>query len=260
MANFAILGGGRLARHFSEYFRLLGIPSSCWARDPASALNTHDIADTQARLKATVEPADRVLLLVADSAIATVLKQYPFLHEKQLVHCSGALSFPGVAGAHPLMTFADDLYPLERYTSVPFMVESGHDFNTLLPGLPNPHFPIGLADKARYHAMCVMAGNFVQILWQGVADRFAGQLQLPAESLYPYLRQVTENYVKHAESALTGPLARGDGQTIARNLQALEGDPLQQLYRDFVAYYEAAGSEQAEQSLTGAGGRLESAR
>lgn len=257
--NYAILGGGRLARHFSEYFRLLGIPFNGWARDRASALNTCDIADAHARLKATVETADRVLLLVADGAIGALLKQYPFLHDKRLVHCSGALSFPGVAGAHPLMTFAEELYPLERYRSVPFMVEAGHDFSTLLPGLPNPHFPIGLEDKARYHAFCVMAGNFVQILWQGVAERFSDELQLPAESLNAYLRQVTENYVRHPGSALTGPLVRGDEQTIARNLQALEGDPLQGLYRDFVAYYEAA-AEKAEQPLSGAAGRLESVR
>jgi predicted short-subunit dehydrogenase-like oxidoreductase (DUF2520 family) len=92
-----------------------------------------------------------------------------------------------------------------------------------------------------------------------VAERFSGELQLPAESLDAYLRQVTENYVRHPESALTGPLVRGDEQTIARNLRALEGDPLQGLYRDFVAYYEAA-AEKTEQPLSGAAGRLESVR
>jgi len=241
MVNYAIVGGGRLARHFSQYFRLLEIPHTVWARDRRSPLNTFTSADAEHRLRETVVDADRVLLLVSDKAITVVLKQYPFLYEKQLIHCSGALSFPGIAGAHPLMTFAHDLYAPDVYPSVPFMVEAGHDFKSLFPGLTNPHFSIGVEDKARYHAMCVMAGNFVQVLWKGVSDRFGQQLGLPAETLHPYLKQIAENFIQAPETALTGPLTRNDGQTMKRNLQAFENDPLQDLYRAFVGYYQADG-------------------
>jgi len=242
MVNYALLGGGRLARHFSEYFRLLGIPHSRWARDRHSPCNSYALPDAQQRLRVTLAQADRVLLLVADHAIAALLKQYPFLHEKQLIHCSGALSFPGVAGAHPLMTFAADLYTLERYQAVPFMLEAGYDFSALFPGLPNPHFAIEVEDKARYHALCVLAGNFAQLLWQGVSEHFEQQLQLPATTLHAYLRQVTDNFIQSPTSALTGPLVRGDQQTIERNLQSLEGDPLQALYQAFVAFYGRANA------------------
>ena len=100
MVSYAIVGGGRLARHFSEYFQLLEIPHTCWARDCRSPFNTFTAPDAEQRLRETIGETGRVLLLVSDNAIATLLKQYPFLHEKQLIHCSGALSFPGVAGAH----------------------------------------------------------------------------------------------------------------------------------------------------------------
>ncbi len=244
MVNYAIVGGGRLARHFSHYFHLLGIRHSCWTRDRNSQLNTSALQNAGKRLKATIADADRVLLLVSDNAIASVLKQYPFLHEKTLIHCSGALSFPGIAGAHPLMTFADDLYALETYQSVPFMLESGHDFDTLLPGLQNPHFPIEVEDKARYHALCVMTGNFAQMLWKGVSGRFEAKLGLPGTSLQPYLKQVLENFVQAPASALTGPHSRNDTQTIERNMRSLDGDPLQDLYAAFTEFYktEAARS------------------
>ncbi|NOR20804.1 MAG: DUF2520 domain-containing protein [Xanthomonadales bacterium] len=238
MINYAIVGGGRLARHFSQYFHLLEISHSRWTRDRGSSFNTSDIADAELRLRETIGRADRVLLLVSDNAIGALLKQYPFLHEKQLIHCSGALSFPGVAGAHPLMTFASDLYELETYQSVPFMLEAGYSFTGLFPGLSNPNFVINVEDKARYHAMCVMAGNFSQILWKGVSDRFEQQFDLPAETLHPYLQQLATNFVQNPGSALTGPLVRGDVQTIERNLNALSGDPLQDLYRAFVSYYQ----------------------
>ena len=248
MVNYAIVGGGRLARHFSEYFRLLGIPHSCWTRDRWSSFNTLDIADAELRLRKTIGNADRVLLLVSDNAIANLLKQYPFLHEKQLIHCSGALSFPGVTGVHPLMTFASELYELDTYRSVPFMCEAGHSFNDTFPGLPNPHFAISIEDKARYHALCVMAGNFSQLLWKSVSDQFEQKLGMSASTLHPYLKQVTENFVQAPETALTGPLIRNDQQTIERNIESLGSDPLQDLYRAFVRFYQSNEGQTLQQA------------
>jgi predicted short-subunit dehydrogenase-like oxidoreductase (DUF2520 family) len=244
MTHYAIVGGGRLARHFSEYFRLLGIPHSRWTRDRRSPFNTSQLPDPGQRLQEVVGKTDRVLLLVADNSITAVLKQYPFLHEKQLVHCSGSLSLPGVAGAHPLMTFADHLYPLDTYRRIPFVLETGTSFAQLLPGLPNPHFMIDVEDKSRYHAMCVMAGNFSQLMWKAVSDRFERQLGMPAAILHPYLEQLVENFMQAPDSALTGPLTRDDRQTIERNLNSLAGDPLQGLYAAFIQFHQQ-GNEQA---------------
>ena len=238
MINYAIVGGGRLARHFSEYFRLLEIPHNCWTRDHRSRFNTFELPGAEQRLKEAVGNADRVLLLVADNAITSLLKQYPFLCEKSLVHCSGSLSIPGVAGAHPLMTFSDHMYGLDTYQGIPFILEPGPDFTRLFPGLPNPHFVINIEDRARYHAMCVMAGNFAQLMWKGIADRFEQRFDLPATTMWPYLQQVTENFIQSPESALTGPLTRNDSQTIDRNLNSLNGDPLQDLYAAFVNFYQ----------------------
>ena len=239
MLNYAIVGGGRLARHFSEYFRLLEIPHSRWTRDRRSPFNTSELPDADLRLRETVANADRVLLLVSDNAIAALLKQYPFLHEKQLIHCSGALSFPGIAGAHPLMTFADSLYGLDTYQSVPFVLETGSGFSELFPALPNPHFSINPEDKARYHALCVMAGNFTQVLWKAVSDRFEQQFDWPTGILHSYLNQVTGNFIQAPESALTGPLVRNDQQTIESNIDSLSGDLLQDLYHAFHRFYQS---------------------
>jgi hypothetical protein len=238
MTNFAIVGGGRLARHFSEYFRLLEIPHTRWTRDRRSPFNTSTVPDPEQGLRKTVGDADRVLLLIPDKNITALLKQYPFLHEKKLTHCSGSMSIPGVAGAHPLMTFTDQLYPLDTYRRVPFVTEKGSSFTQLFPGLPNPHFMIDVEDKSRYHAMCVMAGNFSQLMWKAISDRFERQFGLPAAILHPYLEQVAENFMQAPQSALTGPLTRNDRQTIERNFESLSGDSLQDLYAAFIQFYQ----------------------
>ncbi|MDH4018909.1 MAG: DUF2520 domain-containing protein [Xanthomonadales bacterium] len=245
MINYAIVGGGRLARHFSKYFRLLEISHNCWTRDRWSQFNTFDLPGAEQRLKETVSDTDCVLLLVSDNAITTVLKQYPFLREKNLVHCSGSLVVPGVAGVHPLMTFTDRIYDLDTYKKIPFILEPGSEFARLFPGLPNPSFVINVEDRARYHAMCVMAGNFSQLLWKGVSDRFEQQFDLPAAAMWPYLNQVTENFIRSPGSALTGPLTRNDRQTIDLNLNSLNGDPLQDLYTAFVDFHQHESKQNA---------------
>lgn len=253
MLNYAILGGGRLARHFSRYFELLDVPHQCWARDLRSPFNTFKSADTEYRLRQTLDGADRVLLLVSDHAIADLLAKFPCLGEKQLIHCSGALSIPGVAGAHPLMTFSESLYDLDLYRSIPFVLETGHKFSELFPSLSNPNFTTDAEDKARYHALCVIAGNFSQLMWKGVLDRFEQQFEWPAGILEPYLKQVTANFIEDPESALTGPLVRNDDKTIERNIDALEGDPLQHIYRAFVKLHRASINENRTAGLDNTG-------
>ncbi|HKX54751.1 MAG TPA: DUF2520 domain-containing protein [Xanthomonadales bacterium] len=243
--HYAILGGGRLARHMRHYFQQLGLPCSYWARKTDFELNSHNIVDTTGRLHATVQPASHVLLLVSDDAIASLPKRYPVLRGKTLVHFSGALGIPGIAGAHPLMTFGYDLYSPQAYQSIPFMLDQGLNMSEVLPGLPNPHSHIAVEHKAQYHALCVMAGNFPQILWQAVSQRFTG-MGLGEGMLEPYLRQVLDNFLANPATALTGPLARGDQGTVARNLQSLQGDALQPLYQSFVKFH---STEQAQSDL-----------
>lgn len=251
MLNYAIVGGGRLARHFSYYFQLLDIPHKCWARDPDSSFNTFRTAGAETRLRQVMEDADRVLLLVSDHAITALLKQYPFLHEKPLIHCSGSLSIPGVAGVHPLMTFADSMYEPDVYRSIPFVHETGYEFDELFPALPNPHFPINVEEKARYHAMCVMAGNFAQLMWKGISESFENRFEWPADILKPYLRQVAENFVQDPKSSLTGPLVRNDHLTIERNINALEGDPLREIYTAFLRFHQGTANRDPD-----SGGRM----
>ena len=235
--HYALLGGGRVARHFRHYLHLEGLPVSGWARDARSDLNSHDDPDPERRLRATVTGASHVLLLVSDDAIAPLLRRHGFLHEYPLIHCAGALSLPGVAGAHPLMTFGRDLYELEAYRAIPFMVEKGHDFADLFPGLANPHHAIAPEQKALYHALCVAAGNFPQLLWQAVGQRLQQELGIPPAALGAYLERSLANALEDPDGALTGPLARGDQATIDRNLAALGPCALQDLYRAFIDFH-----------------------
>ena len=235
--HYALLGGGRVARHLRHYLHLEGLPTTGWARDPSSDLNSFDEPDQERRLRATLAPATHVLLLVSDDAIAPLLRRHAFLHGHELIHCAGALSLPGVAGAHPLMTFGRDLYDHETYRRIPFVVETGYRFERLFPGLDNPHHAIAPEHKALYHALCVIAGNFPQMLWQAVGERLEGDLEIPADVLGAYLQQSLANAMADPDGALTGPLARGDQATMDRNLSSLGPGELRDLYRAFIEFH-----------------------
>lgn len=244
--HYAILGDGRLARHMRHYLELEGYTTSAWARNAQSPFNSDSQADAEQRLRNTLGGADRVLMLVADDALAPLLRQYPFLHQHRLLHCAGALSIPGVIGAHPLMTFGNTLYAAEDYQAIPFMVEEGHDFVELFPGLPNPSYAIATEHKALYHALCVMAGNFPQLLWQTVGTRLQGELGVPSQALGAYLQRSLDNFLDDPDGALTGPLARHDHATLNRNITALGASPLAGLFESFVAFYQETGRQPQE--------------
>jgi len=222
---YTIVGDGRVARHLAHYLSLLGISFSKWARR----------SDSEADLARKVDSSSHVVVLIGDSAIEEFVAQNLSDAKKTVVHFSGSLVSPAAYGAHPLMTFTEQLYPLDLYLKIPFILDDPSlAFEDMLPGLPNRHFRIEPELKPLYHALCVSSGNFTTILWDRFFEGIVDKLGLPSDVAFPYLDQISENLKNREVSALTGPLARGDLTTIKNNLRALEGDPLQKVYHGFL--------------------------
>jgi predicted short-subunit dehydrogenase-like oxidoreductase (DUF2520 family) len=86
--------------------------------------------------------------------------------------------------------------------------------------------PFALADdrRALYHAGAVMASNFLVTLYRTAAALVA-EAGVPPESLIPLMERTIENRFE-----LTGPIARGDWETVERHLAALEGTGFERVY------------------------------
>lgn len=225
--NYAIIGNGRMAKHFKHYLNLLEIPYLHWSR-------TQDTPT----LKKIINSCERVLLLISDDAIEPFIAQHPELKSKKLIHFSGAHISEYAYTAHPLMTFSHDYYPLSTYQSIPFIIEAeGLSFESLLPSLPNTSYAIPRADKPLYHALCVLSGNFSCVLWEKTFREMQQRWGLPKSVLKPYLRQVSDNLLNAEGSVLTGPLVRNDEKTLANHLRALKDDPYQAVYQSFIKAY-----------------------
>lgn len=81
--------------------------------------------------------------------------------------------------------------------------------------------------RARYHAAAVFASNFPTVL-AALAERLLAASGVGAEArdatLSLMVAAVTNLREQPPAAALTGPVARGDGETVRRHLAALEND------------------------------------
>jgi predicted short-subunit dehydrogenase-like oxidoreductase (DUF2520 family) len=169
---------------------------------------------------------DVVLLCVPDAEIAGAAAQFP---DAQLLgHCSGASGLD-LLGSHEGFS----LHPLISVTA------AGADFagvgaavdatspeaeriaHELAEALGMRAFGLAGADRGAYHAAASIASNFL-ITLEAAAERLAATTGLDRELLVPLVRASVENWAALGpERALTGPVARGDRDTVARQRAAV---------------------------------------
>lgn len=242
--SYALIGSGRLARHLSFYLSVTEQLFFKWSRNLDPDFNTFFDPENLERLKKTIRGKSHILLAVSDDAISELIKDiWEIKSESQtLIHFSAAHDFEGALGLHPLMTFGQELKAVNSYPVIPFCEPKECEglFKEVFPRWTNPVFSLNKEQRKYYHACLVAAGNFTSLLWQMVEGRFEDRLHLSSELLAPYRDQVFENIRKNTMTSLTGPLARGDRQTINANLEALTEDPLKQIYQSFADTFSGA--------------------
>jgi predicted short-subunit dehydrogenase-like oxidoreductase (DUF2520 family) len=85
-------------------------------------------------------------------------------------------------------------------------------------------FRVKDSDRVAYHAAATVASNHLVALL-GQAARLADAAGVPPAALLPLVRATLENVeALGAEAALTGPVARGDVDTVRRHLGVLHDD------------------------------------
>ena len=181
-----------------------------------------------------------MLLCVPDSAIAEVAASVS--PGPWIAHVSGATPLAALEphvrrfGVHPLQTFTRARGPEQldgAYAAV--TAETGearaHGFELARTlGLE----PFELADEARplYHAGAAIASNYLVTLHRAASELLAAA-GAPPEALEPLMRRTIENGFE-----LTGPIARGDWETVERHRSAIHAEA-PELERVYTALVEA---------------------
>lgn len=210
----AIVGDGRLGRALASAFRVAGV----------------EVEGPLGR-GADGSGAEVILLCVPDSEIADAAR---LLARGGLVgHCSGA------TGLKPLTPHeAFSLHPLMTVTHV------GAEFRgagaaisgttrraretavRLAQTLGLRPVEVAKEDRVAYHTAASMASNFL-ITLTAAAERLAQTTGVEHELLVPLVRATVENWAAlGARDALTGPVVRGDEETVeAQRVAVAERTP-----------------------------------
>jgi predicted short-subunit dehydrogenase-like oxidoreductase (DUF2520 family) len=221
----AIVGDGRIGRALAAALRGAGltVAGPLGRRYEAGA-----IAGVEAVLLCV---PDREIPAAAASLAAVVAGEGDPRRCPYVGHCSGACTLAALApvppgrrfSLHPLMTFAAGSAP--RLAGAAAAV-AGDDAGALglareLAGALGLH-PVAIAeaDRAAYHAAASLASNFLVAL-ELAAERLGASAGLPRGALAPLVRETVENWARLGPGALTGPIARGDAETVARQRDAV---------------------------------------
>jgi predicted short-subunit dehydrogenase-like oxidoreductase (DUF2520 family) len=178
--------------------------------------------------------AELVLLCVPDRAIAEVAAEIP--RGPWVAHVSGATPLAALDphelrfGMHPLQSFSRALGAEQldgAWAAVTGETDEARRVGAWLAGILGLRpFELDDASRAAYHAGAAIASNYLVTL-----RRAAGSLLeaagAPPEALGPLMRGVIETGFE-----LTGPIARGDWETVERHLAVIRAErpELEELY------------------------------
>ena len=188
--------------------------------------------------------ADLALLTVPDDAlpglVAGLAATEAPLEGRMLVHASGrhglAVLDPAARrgglplALHPVMTFTGRGDDVDRLRGTCFGVTAPDVLRPAAEALviEMGGEPVFIAEEHRdlYHAALAGAANHLITLVAQAEDllRAAGVAD-PARLLGPLLSAALDNALRFGDAGLTGPVARGDADTVAAHVAALDAEP-----------------------------------
>lgn len=248
--RIGIIGTGRVAAAMALALRdHAAAPLLVWGRDPArcAALAGSQVAPDLATL---ARHCDLILIVVSDDAIPDVVADLaadlPDGAAPFIIHLSGrsgaALLAPLhrrgalTAAVHPAMTFTGDpSQEVARMAGATFVITADDGppivaARQLVARLGGVAEQVEEGQRALYHAALCHAANHLVTLIAGSRDALvAAGIADPSALLGPLVRAALDNGLDRGMAALSGPLLRGDADSIDRHLSALSADQPQLL-------------------------------
>jgi predicted short-subunit dehydrogenase-like oxidoreductase (DUF2520 family) len=258
--TITLIGAGNLAQALGPALKAAGYAIDFVAsRETASsrrrAAMLAQLLEARTQSLNDAGPASDILWIChTDDALAETAKllaRKPGWSGKIVLHSSGALSSDvlaplkrkgsSTASLHPMMTFVPGATP--RMEEVPFAVEGDSRAvavaRRIVRDLGAESFAIKKSAKPLYHALGSFSSPLI-VAALVTAERVGRSAGLSASQtrrvMAPILRQTFKNYAERgAAAAFSGPIKRGDVNTVLRHLNELKRVPgASEVYRALV--------------------------
>jgi D-beta-D-heptose 7-phosphate kinase/D-beta-D-heptose 1-phosphate adenosyltransferase len=233
--NFSVIGLGKVGGAMLSLLTRAG-HCPCWVVSSGGARDDVLVCpDVPSEPRGT----QVVLLAVPDSVIAHVTGRIAekwrescegivFYHFSGL-HASDLLEplawYGGETGSlHPLQSIVDASQAGDAIRDAFFTFEgssrAGEVASDLVASLGSHMLSIAREDKVLYHAAAVIASNYLVTI-ASQASELVKDMGLGMEHLIPLIRSTVNNLQSLGASALTGPVQRGDWNTVEAHISSL---------------------------------------
>ncbi|MCW2787058.1 MAG: hypothetical protein JWP74_3575 [Marmoricola sp.] len=241
MTRIGVVGAGRVGAVLAAALRAAGHEIvSAAGESTASRMRAAALLPGVELAKPTdvARNCDLLLLTVPDdmleNVVTTMVGAGAIRSGQYVVHTSGrhgleVLEAATVVGAHPVamhpaMTFTGTEVDIERLTGCVFGTTAGPADRAVAEGLIADlgGVPMWVAEDKRtlYHAgLAHGANHLVTLVAQAMELLTASGAEDPAATLRPLLSAALDNALTAGDAALTGPIVRGDVNTVRAHLK-----------------------------------------
>jgi len=251
--KISFVGAGKVGFTLGKYFKLNGLHiAGFFSNNPESAIEASDFIGCSyfLSLNELVENSEIIFITTNDDSIIKVWKKLKHLkiEGKIICHCSGSLSsevFNDInnSGAyqysiHPMYPFKDKYNSYKNFKTAYFSMEGHpehfHYLKGLIESLGNSVLSISKESKGEYHLANVMVSNLVLSLINISVDTLSNcgvDSKTALKAMAPLINSNVDNILSHSfEDAITGPVVRGDVNTLNKHIESINSD-YKELYK-----------------------------
>ena len=252
--KIGFIGAGKVGKAFGVYLHRNGVNIVGYNSQKLESAKTAASLTSSgyySKSEELINLCDLIFITTPDGVIKSVAEgvELPSLTGKTFVHMSGAhssqllesLKAKGaeMASLHPIQSIADVETSVAQLKSTVFSVEGSEtaveQLSDLMEQMNNTYFVIKSEQKTLYHmAACTVSNYLVTLVDMGLSmyESIGIDREVAYKALYPLIRGTIEN-LKHMDTkeALTGPIARGDINTVNAHLLAVHDKNTEDFYR-----------------------------
>lgn len=250
--KIGFIGAGRVGVSLGKYFTINGLTlSGYYSRSEASAKEASIFTDSHQyqHIEELVHDSDVLFLTVPDDSIAEIWNEVKHfsIENKIICHCSGVLSsdiFQDIESKnafgysiHPLFAVSSKEHSYKEMHTIYFAIE-GHEqylpeIESFFQKAGNKVIRLSKEHKTKYHAAAALASNYVISVFTFAIDLLKEcgfSKEQAVDALMPiFLNNANGMKQQGIPSALTGPLERGDVETLHAHIASLK-DSQKMLY------------------------------
>ncbi len=252
--KFALLGASKTGTSIAYHLWKHGNqPVFLWNRSEAHLKRTLryvPFEQSTIDISHCASDCDLIIISVADNAIEPVSKSFfqhqRHLHQIKIIHTSGALDssvlsfWENTGSLHPVISISSVEEGLRQLPNTTFTCEGkiAEDLVKIATNIGKKGLVLTGQQKQYIHLSAVFMNNYLSGMVEKIKimNSRAGISTLQTAEILEQIsfQTLTRSWSENLTETLTGPIRRGDTETIKKHLDILANDDLfQQLYKNF---------------------------